>query len=206
MRFRWFSRMLTVESSCVDVESNGRRRSGSGSTDGSLGFSDSDGKAWLSPSDECRFSGGIEGGLGSSSSDCGSEVDLESGVLAVERDCRICQLSLDASDQETGLAIELGCSCKGDLGSAHRQCAETWFKIKGNTTCEICHATAVNVAGEQINEAENTIAATTAEPVAPAIPAEPQRTWHGRRVMNVLLACMIVVFVISWLFHFNVIS
>ena len=116
-----------------DAGSNGRRRRGSGSTDGSLGFSDSDGKTWRSPSDECRFSCEIEGGLGSSSSDCGSEVDLESGVLAVERDCRICQLSLDSGDQENGLGIELGCSCKGDLGSAHRQCAETWFKIKGNT-------------------------------------------------------------------------
>ena len=73
-------------------------------------------------------------------------------------------------------------------------------------TCEICNATAVNVAGEQIHEAENTIAATTAEPVASAIVAEPQRSWHGRRVMNVLLGCMIVVFVISWLFHFNVLS
>lgn len=73
-------------------------------------------------------------------------------------------------------------------------------------TCEICNATAVNVAGEQIHEAENTMAASTTEPVASAVLTDSQRSWHGRRVMNVLLACMIVVFVISWLFHFNVIS
>lgn len=73
-------------------------------------------------------------------------------------------------------------------------------------TCEICHATAVNVAGEHIHEAEDTTAATTAEPVAPTRLAGQPRSWHGRSIMNVLLACMIVAFVISWLFHFNVIS
>ena len=44
---------------CGCAGSNGRRRRGSGSTDESLGFSDSDGKTWQSPSDECRFSGEI---------------------------------------------------------------------------------------------------------------------------------------------------
>ncbi|GKF40777.1 RINGv domain-containing protein, partial [Tanacetum coccineum] len=28
--------------------------------------------------------------------------------------------------------IELGCNCKGDLGAAHKQCVETWFKISRN--------------------------------------------------------------------------
>ncbi|XP_063940318.1 uncharacterized protein LOC108201810 isoform X2 [Daucus carota subsp. sativus] len=51
-----------------------------------------------------------------------------------ERDCRICQLSveMDAAHQENGIAIELGCSCKDDLAAAHKHCAEAWFKIKGN--------------------------------------------------------------------------
>lgn len=61
---------------------------------------------------------------------------LESKVHSekVERDCRICQLSLDMdeSDQESGVPIELGCSCKDDLAAAHKHCAEAWFKIKGN--------------------------------------------------------------------------
>lgn len=51
---------------------------------------------------------------------------------AAERDCRICHLGLQSASPESALAIELGCSCKGDLGAAHRQCAETWFKIRGN--------------------------------------------------------------------------
>jgi hypothetical protein len=68
-----------------------------------------------------------------------SEVDLEYGapeiklhLAKVERDCRICHLSLDAGSLEGGLPIELGCSCKNDLAAAHKQCAEAWFKIKGN--------------------------------------------------------------------------
>ncbi|MBA0667135.1 hypothetical protein Goklo_000259 [Gossypium klotzschianum] len=68
------------------------------------------------------------------------EVDLEAEVVTetklhldnVERDCRICHLSLDPNNQECDLPIELGCSCKDDLAAAHKQCAEAWFKIKGN--------------------------------------------------------------------------
>lgn len=71
------------------------------------------------------------------------EVDLESGELELKvhnrekkRECRICHLSLSVMGRGNGVdhsIIELGCCCKGDLGSAHKQCAETWFKIKGNT-------------------------------------------------------------------------
>ncbi|XP_038722339.1 uncharacterized protein LOC120014451 isoform X2 [Tripterygium wilfordii] len=70
-----------------------------------------------------------------------SEIDLECGLpkikvhsATVERDCRICHLSLDAENQEDGIPIELGCSCKDDLAAAHKHCAEAWFKIKGNKT------------------------------------------------------------------------
>lgn len=66
-------------------------------------------------------------------------VDLDSGgnetklhLSRAARDCRICHLSIDANDQDSGFPIELGCSCKDDLAAAHQQCAETWFKIKGN--------------------------------------------------------------------------
>lgn len=73
-------------------------------------------------------------------SDC--SVDIESGVHefnfllgTMERDCRICHLSLQVggSDMESGNAIQLGCSCKNDMAAAHENCAETWFRIKGNT-------------------------------------------------------------------------
>lgn len=75
----------------------------------------------------------------SSVSDCSVEMDLECGLAEIkvhlakiERDCRICHLSLDASNHESGIPIELGCSCKDDLAAAHKQCAEAWFKIKGD--------------------------------------------------------------------------
>lgn len=75
----------------------------------------------------------------SNASVCSVEVDLELGIpeKAVhlsqsERDCRICHMSLDAANLESGVPIELGCSCKADLAAAHKHCAETWFKIKGN--------------------------------------------------------------------------
>ena len=55
-----------------------------------------------------------------------------------ERVCRICHLNSDQSpDRRTTTTsttdlIHLGCGCKDDLGIAHYQCAEAWFKLKGN--------------------------------------------------------------------------
>lgn len=52
--------------------------------------------------------------------------------------CRICHLSSDQSPDRraTGTSvsdlIQLGCGCKDDLGITHYQCAEAWFKLKGN--------------------------------------------------------------------------
>ncbi|KAK6227883.1 hypothetical protein SCA6_000223 [Theobroma cacao] len=143
------------------------------------------------------------------------EVDLESGatetkvhLAKVERDCRICHLSLDPTSEESGVPIELGCSCKDDLAAAHRQCAEAWFKIKGNRTCEICGSTARNVAAanetditDQWNEANDATAATAPVTIHAA---ETRNFWQGHRFLNFLLACMVFAFVISWLFHFNV--
>jgi hypothetical protein len=67
-------------------------------------------------------------------------VDLEAGLAEItkaspekaERNCRICHLGLDSAATESGAGIVLGCSCKDDLSRAHKQCAETWFKIRGN--------------------------------------------------------------------------
>lgn len=75
-----------------------------------------------------------ESSVSESSVDLECEVadEVKMHVAKVERDCRICHLSLDASNHESGIPIELGCSCKADLAAAHKQCAEAWFKIKGN--------------------------------------------------------------------------
>lgn len=77
------------------------------------------------------------------SSDESVELDLDGVVVAcdvdvkvhldkVERDCRICHLSMDMTNHESGIPMELGCCCKEDLAAAHKHCAEAWFKIKGN--------------------------------------------------------------------------
>ncbi|KAI3519880.1 hypothetical protein L1887_09098 [Cichorium endivia] len=148
------------------------------------------------------------GGGGGVHGDEGSKVHLSK----IERDCRICHLSLDLTNQESenGIPIELGCSCKDDLAAAHKHCAEAWFKIKGNKTCEICGSIAHNVAGaneaelmEQWNEANDATSAITA-PGTTATSLENRNFWQGHRFLNFLLACMVFAFVISWLFHFNV--
>lgn len=160
-------------------------------------------------------SGEIGSDRESSLSDSLSEADLESGDLTLKKlhlgwDCRICHLGPEGGSGGGGHdcreLIQLGCSCKGDLGAAHKKCAETWFKIRGNMTCEICGATAVNVAGEQTNQTNISFAATHLIPTGPMILLETRPFWHGRRIINFLLACMIFAFVISWLFHFKVLS
>ncbi|XP_004490932.1 uncharacterized protein [Cicer arietinum] len=152
-----------------------------------------------------------------SDSECSVELDLD-GVVSdvkvhldnkVERDCRICHLSMDLTNHdESGIPIELGCSCKDDLAAAHKHCAEAWFKIKGNKTCEICGSIAHNVAGaievqmtEQWNESSDP---SMVPPTGPSSPAETRSFWQGHRFLNFLLACMVFAFIISWLFHFNV--
>ncbi|KAI4306778.1 hypothetical protein L6164_030026 [Bauhinia variegata] len=216
--------MVIADKSHVDID-NGCRRSSVGGG-GSEGCSETSDRL---SDDEQRTSSPVESGpeiVGvsekerrSSASECSVEVevevDLENRVsevklhlAIVERDCRICHLSMDMTNQESGTPIELGCSCKDDLAAAHKQCAEAWFKIKGNKTCEICGSVARNVAGsvdvemvEQWNEGND---AALAAPTGAAPPAETRNFWQGHRFLNFLLACMVFAFVISWLFHFNV--
>ncbi|KZV51697.1 hypothetical protein F511_29523 [Dorcoceras hygrometricum] len=153
----------------------------------------------------------------SNASDCSVEiVDLEAGVsetkfrlAKTERECRICHLSLDAVHQDSGVPIELGCSCKDDLAAAHKHCAEAWFKIRGNKTCEICGSIARNVIN--VNEVGSAEPCNDGTEVAPPLPAaapapssQVRNLWQGHRFLNFLLACMVFAFVVSWLFHFNV--
>lgn len=154
--------MSAVAMSHVDLEQgNHHRRSGTGGSDtsveGSICFSDADegscyslfySTAGGSMYDEYRFDyvsdheiGRVSGSRrASSASDCSVEAGNDGAVreikvhlAKVERDCRICHLSLESSNNnESGIAIELGCSCKDDLAAAHKKCAEHWFQIKGN--------------------------------------------------------------------------
>lgn len=216
------------------VGGGGGRRLAEESSDeeeGTQRFSDADDRSWHSHSrqgsalEDCistSASNGCDAGGGdvaerarkSCVSECSLDdvVDLEAGLAEItkaspdkaEWNCRICHLGLDGAAAESGAGIVLGCSCKHDLSRAHKQCAETWFKIRGNKICEICGSTACNVAGfgdadfiEQWNESSNNVAAQ-------ATGTEPRRFWQGHRFLNFLLACMVFAFVISWLFHFNV--
>jgi len=179
--------------------------------DRSICFSDAEEGSCYSQS-YSTADGGISGSESRRASDCSVEIRDEICEIKVEeRDCRICHLSLESRNpMESGLvAIELGCSCKDDLGAAHRSCAQTWFKIKGNKTCEICNSIARNVFGaneiESIQQTNETDMVTTNAFSAPVPPStENRRCLNGHRLVNFLLACMVLAFVISWLFHFKI--
>uniref|UniRef100_A0A1D1YYP4 E3 ubiquitin-protein ligase MARCH1 n=1 Tax=Anthurium amnicola TaxID=1678845 RepID=A0A1D1YYP4_9ARAE len=212
-----------------DAEAGTRQPPEGDESDGSIHFSDAEDQSWHSPYPSHRASSSYDGlrlsnvsasdheaggvpepGRNSCISDCSAEIGLDNGVPdikinipKVDKDCRICHLSLVSGAQESGIPIELGCSCKDDLAAAHKQCAEAWFKIRGNRTCEICGSIAKNVLGtgeaeviDQWNETSST--------APPAPTAENQSFWRGHRFLNFLLACLVFAFVISWLFHFNV--
>ncbi|XP_058783646.1 uncharacterized protein LOC131658358, partial [Vicia villosa] len=140
------------------------------------------------------------------------DVNVKAHLVNVKRDCRICHLSMDMNNHdkhESESPIELGCSCKDDLAAAHKQCAETWFKIKGNKTCEICGSIASNVAGhhvvgvemtEQWNEVND---ASMLPPTEPTATSETRSFSRGQWFMNFILVCMVFAFIFCWLFHFN---
>lgn len=86
---------------------------------------------------DAEIVGGSEKEKGSCASECSVDVDLggddvKTHLGKMERDCRICHLSMDMTNHESETSIELGCSCKDDLAAAHKHCAEAWFKIKGD--------------------------------------------------------------------------
>jgi hypothetical protein len=63
-------------------------------------------------------------------------IDVDAGAAAHGVACRICPLSPEGGDGPAMVpgaeVIRLGCGCKEELGDAHRQCAEAWFRIKGD--------------------------------------------------------------------------
>ncbi|KAI4354601.1 hypothetical protein L6164_003450 [Bauhinia variegata] len=199
-----------------NVELGGHRRSVAGSDmsgDGSVCFSDADDGSCYShfystnggSYDDYSFScvsdpevgGAPDSRRVSSVSDCSVVVEIESGVpeikvhlAKIERDCRICHLGLESDSHECGVPIELGCSCKDDLAAAHKNCAEAWFKIKGNRTCEICHSIAQNVYStteemkENSADSNNANAASTVSTPAPGPSTETQRSLQEAAPFN----------------------
>ncbi|KAK0579270.1 hypothetical protein LWI29_023716 [Acer saccharum] len=131
-----------------------------------------------------------------------------------ERVCRIChlsseQLSETASDNSvctttTEELIPIGCGCKDDLGIAHIHCAEAWFKLKGNRSCEICGQIAKNIAGVGDNRFmeewnEQRIIGSSSNPSE-----RRGGCWRGQPFCNFLMACLVIAFVLPWFFRVNV--
>ncbi|KAE8678554.1 Kinase protein with tetratricopeptide repeat domain [Hibiscus syriacus] len=99
----------------------------------------------------------------------------------------------DASDSRRVSSVS---NKSDDLAAAHKHCAEVWFKIRGNKTCEICHSIAHNVVGvteiestDQSNETNSSTAMAAVTVPTPHI--ESQSFWQGHRFLNFLLACMV---------------
>lgn len=81
-------------------------------------------------------SAGIDG-------DCSPRSQDDSARLGPR--CRICLDHVSASQFEGGDGVRLDCSCRGDAGTLHRECAERWFQRKQNLQCEVCAAPVTNV-------------------------------------------------------------
>ncbi|TKY62882.1 queuine tRNA-ribosyltransferase subunit QTRTD1 [Spatholobus suberectus] len=111
-------------------------------------------------------------------------------------------------NHESGIAtaIELGCSCRDDLAFVHRDCAENWFRTKGNKICEICGSIARNVPDvvevqttEQLNANDDLNA-----PMQP--PNPPSCLSVSDWLVFFILACIVIALVIACLFLFKVLK
>ncbi|MFS7965161.1 putative Zinc finger, RING-CH-type, Zinc finger, RING/FYVE/PHD-type [Helianthus anomalus] len=136
------------------------------------------------------------------------EVDLSG------KQCRICYLSADGGDDEVVAEfMELGCDCKDDLAIVHKECALTWFMIKGDFTCEICGSKAQNVeeiapnaAPQQQTQDVNRVGVElqVVEEVGPIFEPESERPFRMEHKFLLVLLCLTVIsFIISMLVHFN---
>lgn len=121
-----------------------------------------------------------------------------------EKVCRICHLTsevlLEATDTTITTSatsmdlIQLGCGCKNDLGFAHVNCAEAWFKLKGNRICEICGVTAVNITGigddRFLERRFISSGGHSSERNGGCL--------RGHTFCNFLMACLVIAFVLPW--------
>ncbi|WOK97934.1 hypothetical protein Cni_G06642 [Canna indica] len=128
----------------------------------------------------------------------GAMMDDGSGFEATA--CRICHLSPDRGEKGSGL-FHLGCGCKGELGTAHRHCAEAWFRVKGNRYCEICGANAKNITGED----DSKFMDEWYERGEMSNRNSPERCGCLRRqsFCNFLMACLVIAFILPWFFRVN---
>ncbi|KAJ4977515.1 hypothetical protein NE237_002621 [Protea cynaroides] len=138
---------------------------------------------------------------------CVIDIKCSDGTLSNEnwvgeKICRICLLSSDQSSDVSD-TLQLGCVCKDELGFAHRHCAETWFRLKGNRCCEICGETAKNITGvgddrfmEEWNESRFATSRNHSS-------SRSGGCWRGRSFCNFLMACLVIAFVLPWFLRIN---
>ncbi|XP_038987090.1 uncharacterized protein LOC103709027 isoform X2 [Phoenix dactylifera] len=119
--------------------------------------------------------------VGRSSGGADDDEDVEA-----EEVCRICHLSPDRAEDGSELT-QLGCGCKGELGIAHRHCAEAWFKLKGNRYCEICGTIAKNITGE---EDSRFLEVWHDRRALSNIDSERSGCWRRQPFCNFLMACL----------------
>ncbi|KAK9132160.1 hypothetical protein Scep_011688 [Stephania cephalantha] len=118
-----------------------------------------------------------------------------------EKICRICHLSAEQPSEALDL-IQIGCGCKGELGFAHRHCAEAWFKLKGNRYCEICGEVAKSITGT--GDSSRFMEEWNDGPVAGANSSGRREAfWRGQPFCNFLMACLVIAFVLPWFFRVN---
>ncbi|KAG6527092.1 hypothetical protein ZIOFF_009185 [Zingiber officinale] len=132
----------------------------------------------------------------------GCEADGDGGEREGDRMCRICHLSSRSGEGGSELIL-LGCRCKGELGFAHRHCAEAWFVVKGNRCCEICGANAKNITividSRVLEEGHARRELNTQNPHDSG---ETQiACWRRLPVCKSLMACLIMAFLLLWFFH-----
>ncbi|CAL9080871.1 uncharacterized protein LOC103988378 [Musa acuminata AAA Group] len=114
--------------------------------------------------------------------------------------CRICHLSPDRFEEGSEL-FQLGCGCKGELGVAHRHCAEAWFKVKGNRYCEICGENAKNVTGEDDSKFMNEWYERGDSSNRNV--SERCSCWRHQPFCNFLMACLVIAFMLPWFLRVN---
>ncbi|KAM1917809.1 hypothetical protein ACFX13_037367 [Malus domestica] len=116
-----------------------------------------------------------------------------------ERVCRICHLGSDISPErkmETANSsitvdlINLGCGCKDELGVAHGHCAEAWFRLRGNRTCEICGETAQNITGHGDNGFMEDWHEATLADIGNNSSERNVSCWRRQPFCNFLMACL----------------
>ncbi|XP_074556203.1 uncharacterized protein LOC141812011 [Curcuma longa] len=135
----------------------------------------------------------------------GGEADGDSGDRERKGDrmCRICHLSSRSGEEGGSELILLGCRCKGELGVAHRHCAEAWFVVKGNRCCEICGTNAKNITIVIDSRVvlEEGHARRELNTQNPSDSGERIVCWRRLPVCNSLMAFLIMAFLLLWFFR-----